>query len=493
MPARPACTTRVRRFPGSWSTSTGRPATSASAAGCDGPRWARAPRIPACAIAAWSSSARERRAAAGRGHRGARPDHQGRRARSAGARRPRPDRRRVAVAHPGAEPRTRLRPARRRSAGLALARGRAVPGGPGRAGAGCAAGAAGRRLGGAAGHRPDLRRSRRQPRRPRAVRGRRRLRRRVLARLALARVQRRRLRDHRRCRPPRLAPPERPLHARARVAMRRLALVVDAPAAGERLDRWLTSRIPDLSRARLQTLIAEGHVRVEGASRKPSHRVVPGERVDVEVPPLPPEELEPEPLALTVIHEDEHVLVVDKPAGLVVHRLDKGTSGLLVVAKTPLAYESLTAQLATRTVRREYLALVHGRLGPATGMIDTPIGRDLRDRTRMAVRLAGRGRPAVPEFRLLERFAAFTYLEARLRTGRTHQIRVHLASLGHPIVGDDVYGGRRRPPLPLPLEGVALHAARLAFVHPVTQDTVDFASALPPRIAHLLSHLRDAR
>ena len=309
--------------------------------------------------------------------------------------------------------------------------------------------------------------------------------------------------------------------------MRRLALVVDAPAAGERLDRWLTSRIPDLSRARLQTLIAEGHVRVEGASRKPSHRVVPGERVDVEVLPLPPEELEPEPLALTVIHEDEHVLVVDKPAGLVVHpgaghargtlaaavlahapgtagvggprrpgvvhRLDKGTSGLLVVAKTPLAYESLTAQLATRTVRREYLALVHGRLGPATGMIDTPIGRDLRDRTRMAVRLAGRGRPAVTEFRVLERFAAFTYLEARLRTGRTHQIRVHLASLGHPIVGDDVYGGRRRPPLPLPLEGVALHAARLAFVHPVTQDTVEFASALPPRIAHLLSHLRDAR
>jgi 23S rRNA pseudouridine1911/1915/1917 synthase len=306
--------------------------------------------------------------------------------------------------------------------------------------------------------------------------------------------------------------------------MRRLALVVDVAAAGERLDRWLAARIPDLSRVRLQTLIAEGRVRVAGAARKASHRVVGGEQIDVEVPPLPPEELVPEAIALSVVHEDEHVLVVDKPAGLVVHpgagqargtlaaavlahapstagvggprrpgvvhRLDRGTSGLLVVAKTPLAYESLTAQLAARTVRRVYLAVAHGRMGPAKGLIDKPIGRDPRDRTRMAVRPAGQGRRAVTEFRVLERFAAFTYLEARLQTGRTHQIRVHLASLGHPLAGDVVYGGRRLRPLPVPLDGVALHAAVLAFLHPATHEPLEFAAPVPSRIGQLLSHLR---
>jgi 23S rRNA pseudouridine1911/1915/1917 synthase len=309
--------------------------------------------------------------------------------------------------------------------------------------------------------------------------------------------------------------------------MRRLALAVDVAAAGERLDRWLAARVPDLSRARLQTLIIAGRVRVGGAVRKPSYRVVGGEQVELEVPPLPPETLEPEGIALSVIHEDEHVLVLDKPAGLVVHpgaghargtlaaavlahapgvagvggprrpgvvhRLDKGTSGLLVVAKTPLAYESLTAQLAARTVRRVYLALAHGRLASAAGVIDRPVGRDPRDRTRMAVRPAGQGRRAVTEFRVLERFAAFTYLEARLQTGRTHQIRVHLASLGHPLAGDAVYGGRKRRLLPVPLEGVALHATALAFVHPATDKPLEFVSPVPARIGRLLSHLRHAR
>jgi 23S rRNA pseudouridine1911/1915/1917 synthase len=308
--------------------------------------------------------------------------------------------------------------------------------------------------------------------------------------------------------------------------MRRLALVVDASNAGERLDRWLAARIPGLSRMRLQDLIGEDCVRVEGTMRKPSYRVMAGQRVDVEIPPLPPEQLEPESIALSVVHEDEHVLVVDKPAGLVVHpgaghargtlaaavlahapgtagvggprrpgvvhRLDKDTSGLLVVAKTPLAYESLTAQLAARTVRRVYLAVVHGRVGPVTGEIDKPIGRDPRDRTRMAVRPLGQGRRAVTRFRVLERPGEFTYLEAWLQTGRTHQIRVHLASLGHPIAGDTVYGGRRRHPLPVPLEGLALHATALAFAHPASQQPMEFVSPLPPRIGGLLSHLRHA-
>jgi 23S rRNA pseudouridine1911/1915/1917 synthase len=303
-------------------------------------------------------------------------------------------------------------------------------------------------------------------------------------------------------------------------------LTVEAPAAGARLDRWLVGAVPALSRARIQALIEGGHVRVDGLRRKPSHRVATGERVEIELPPPPPEELEPERIALTVVHEDDDVLVLDKPAGMVVHpgaghargtlaaallahaptiagvggprrpgvvhRLDKDTSGLLAVAKTQASYTSLTEQLQARTVRRVYLAVAHGRLAADQGVIDKPIGRDPRDRTRMAVQPAGRGRRAVTHFRVLERFAEFTYLEVRLETGRTHQIRVHLASLGHPLAGDTVYGRRRRSP-PVPLGGLALHATALAFTHPATGQPMQFNAPLPARMERLLSHLRDER
>lgn len=303
-----------------------------------------------------------------------------------------------------------------------------------------------------------------------------------------------------------------------------VTITADASSAGSRLDRWLHERLPELSRARLQALIDAGHVRVDGAVKKPSHRLPAGARVEVEIPPLPPETLEPEPIALTIVHEDEHVLVVDKPVGMVVHpgaghargtlasavlahapttagvggprrpgvvhRLDKGTSGLLAIAKTPLAYESLVAQLAARTVTRRYVAIVQGRVRLAEGVIDAPIGRHPRDRVRMAVRPASRGRRAVTRYRVLERFAHFTYLELRLETGRTHQIRVHLASLGHPVLGDDVYGGRTRARGPLPMEGLALHAERLGFVHPLTQKRMEFTAPVPPRIERVLACLR---
>ena len=224
--------------------------------------------------------------------------------------------------------------------------------------------------------------------------------------------------------------------------MDRRALVVSSETAGERLDRWLAAQLPGVSRARLKTLIDAGLVRVDGAQRKAAHHVATGERVEVEIPPLPPETLEPEPIALTIVHEDEHVLVLDKPAGMVVHpgaghargtlaaavlahapgtagvggprrpgvvhRLDKDTSGLLVVAKTAAAYESLTAQLLARTVRRVYHAVVHGRVAGAEGIVDQAIGRHPHDRTRMAVRPVGRGRRAVTRWRVLERFADFT-------------------------------------------------------------------------------------
>jgi len=300
-------------------------------------------------------------------------------------------------------------------------------------------------------------------------------------------------------------------------------LVTDDMAAGMRLDRWLVSAMPELSRARVQALIEDGHVRVGGTVRKAAHKLRSGEDVELEIPPRPPEELTPEPIALTIVHEDPDVLVVDKPAGMVVHpgagvstgtlaaavlahapeiagvggprrpgvvhRLDKGTSGLIVVAKTQAAYLALVSQLAAREVTREYLAIVHGRLAPNEGRIDAPIGRDPYHRQRMAVRPEGKGRRAATRFRVRERFAAFSFVECRLETGRTHQIRVHLASRGHPIVGDDTYG-RGQPRPPIPLEGVALHAARLAFLHPITHTRMEFTAPLPARIERLLSHLR---
>jgi 23S rRNA pseudouridine1911/1915/1917 synthase len=292
-----------------------------------------------------------------------------------------------------------------------------------------------------------------------------------------------------------------------------------------RLDRWLAGALPDLSRARAQVLIDEGHVRVAGVSPKAAHRLRGGESVEIEIPPLPPQELEPEPIALEIVHEDEHVLVVDKPAGMVVHpgagvsrgtlaagalahapeiasvggqrrpgvvhRLDKGTSGLMVLAKTARAYHALVAQLAAREVTRQYLAIVHGRLVRSEGRVEASIGRDPHHRQRMAIRPAGQGRRAVTRFKVLDRFDDFTLVECRLETGRTHQIRVHLASLGHPVAGDAVYG-RGRSRVPVDLEGLALHAARLAFVHPATQERVTFDAPLPPRIARFLSHLRDS-
>jgi 23S rRNA pseudouridine1911/1915/1917 synthase len=320
---------------------------------------------------------------------------------------------------------------------------------------------------------------------------------------------------------------------RAARAERRFTDAVAAADSGARLDVWLSARLPDLSRTRIKALVESGQVLVEGRRVKVAHRLKVAERVEARVPPLPPEELAPEPIPLEVVFEDEQVLVVDKPAGMVthpgagrsagtlaaaalahypgmagvggprrpgiVHRLDKGTSGLIVLAKTPQAYDALTAQLARRSVTRRYLCLVHGgQVSPPSGVIDKPIARDERSRVRMAVARPGKGKRAVTRFRVLERFPAATLLECRLETGRTHQIRVHLASLGHPLLGDETYGGRRGGRTADPvladliarLEGVALHAAGLSFAHPVTGERLELVSPLPDRIERLLSHLR---
>jgi len=285
--------------------------------------------------------------------------------------------------------------------------------------------------------------------------------------------------------------------------------------AGLRLDQALARLLPRESRSRLARLIEEGHVTVDGRRLPPRGKVRSGEAVEVVLAPRPADEAShPEPIELPVIHEDEDLLVVDKPAGLVVHpgsghrsgtmlnallhhapgtaalpragivhRLDKDTSGLLVVAKNEAAQAHLARELRARTVKRTYLALVRGRLaGPGT--VDAPVGRHPVHRTRMAVVAAGR--PAVTHYRVREAFARHTLLECDLETGRTHQIRVHLASIGHPLEGDPVYGGRGARLIPRQ----ALHAWKLAFRHPRDGRAVRFTAPIPADLRELLARLR---
>ena len=291
--------------------------------------------------------------------------------------------------------------------------------------------------------------------------------------------------------------------------------------AGLRLDQALARMFPEHSRSRLQLWVREGRVTVDERPADAKRKVRGGERVAVAAAAEAPDSRgEAEAIALAVVYEDDALLVVDKPAGLVVHpgagnrrgtlmnallyhaprlaevpragivhRLDKDTSGLLVVARTPEAQTDLVRQLAARSVKREYLALVHGRVG-GDGEVDAPIGRHPIARTRMAV--TGRGRPARTRFRVLERFARATLLAVSLETGRTHQIRVHLRSIGHPLVGDPTYGKRRSGEAWLDaFPRQALHAARLGLVHPVTRTQCEWTSPMPPDLAALVAALRE--
>jgi 23S rRNA pseudouridine1911/1915/1917 synthase len=303
-------------------------------------------------------------------------------------------------------------------------------------------------------------------------------------------------------------------------------IALPAEYAGLRLDQALARLLPAHSRGRIQAWIEAGAVRVDGKPATAKAKVWGGERVIVAPAPDPRETaFAPENIALTIVFEDDVLMVIDKPAGLVVHpgsgnwqgtmlnalmahapelagvpragivhRLDKDTSGLLVVAKTLTAQTDLVRQLQARTVHREYLALANGSV-TRDGSVEAPIGRHPVQRTRMAV-VAG-GRPARTHYRVLEHFAVgtarATLLECRLDTGRTHQIRVHLASIGHPLVGDPVYGNRRSPvPGGIRFGRQALHAARLAFVHPASGGEAAFESPLPADFARLLDSLRRA-
>src|SRR5215218_544840 len=287
---------------------------------------------------------------------------------------------------------------------------------------------------------------------------------------------------------------------------------------GARLDRYVADQLPDLSRGTVQALIESGRVLVDGQQRKPKFRITPGEVVSVEIPPPRIDEILPDPIPLAVVYEDADVIVVNKPAGMVVHpapghprgtlanalvahvpglavggsqrpgivhRLDKDTSGLIVAAKTDRGRTALVAQWESRSVEKTYLALVLGSVGDEEATIDAPIGRDPKNRQRMTVLRSGR--PAVTRFHVVERFPNATLLKLSIETGRTHQIRVHLAFIGHPIVGDQLYGSARAT-LPQ-LDRQFLHASGLAFQLP-DGTALRLEAPLPDDLHAVLEELR---
>jgi 23S rRNA pseudouridine1911/1915/1917 synthase len=305
-----------------------------------------------------------------------------------------------------------------------------------------------------------------------------------------------------------------------------LTFSITEPESGVRLDAFLAQHVPGWSRARLQRLIEDGDVLVNGHPAKASYKLRPLDQIEAELTPSPTTDFAPEDIPVDIVHEDEDIIVVNKPAGLVVHpaagvssgtlanalafhfqqlsklggearpgivhRLDKGPSGLLVIAKTESAHQHLGDQFRAREVFKSYVALVHGQLDKRQGQIDQPIARDPGNRTRMAI-VRG-GREALTLFRTRATFDRFTQLDVELKTGRTHQIRVHLAWLKHPVVGDQVYGGGRDKTVADPnvrsaigkLTRQFLHAERLGFLHPRTNERLIFRCDLPVELRELL-------
>ncbi len=306
--------------------------------------------------------------------------------------------------------------------------------------------------------------------------------------------------------------------------------IVGENEQGRRLDVFLSQKDKDLSRSQAKRLIEDGEVLVEGKSARGSHLLKLGETVSLHKPPPVSPGIVPEDIPLDILYEDEAVIVVDKPPGMVVHpaagnyggtlvnalqfhcrdlsgiggvmrpgivhRLDKGTSGLMVVAKSDEAHRHLSEQFKNRRVSKHYTALVHGNLREDEGIVDAPVGRHPVERKKMSTK-SRRGKEALTRWKVLERFGAFTLLEAKIDTGRTHQIRVHLSSIGHPVVGDSVYGGSKRtietPEMRAAVKKLtrqALHAGRLSFLHPVTGKEMSFESPLPQDISEVCEVLR---
>ena len=290
---------------------------------------------------------------------------------------------------------------------------------------------------------------------------------------------------------------------------------------GERIDKYLSALCPDLSRSYVQKLLKSGNVLVDGRQVKASYSIQEGERIFLDVPEAVEPEIEAEPMELDILYEDKDVILVNKPKGMVVHpapghyshtlvnglmahckgqlsgingilrpgivhRIDMDTTGVLIACKNDMAHNSIAAQLKEHSIVRRYQAIVHGRIEEAEGRIEGAIGRDPVHRKRMCINEKN-GKPAVTHYRVLERFRQFTYVECRLETGRTHQIRVHMASIRHPLLGDRVYGPAK---CPFPrLQGQTLHAGVLGFVHPRSGAYMEFSAPLPSYFQELLRTL----
>lgn len=294
-----------------------------------------------------------------------------------------------------------------------------------------------------------------------------------------------------------------------------------AQAGGQRLDKYLAEEMADLSRSRIKELVQAGEVLVNGKKSKVSYKVQKGDLIQVTVLPLEPLKLEAENIPLDIVYEDEDVIVVNKPQGMVVHpaaghpshtlvnallyhtrdladspegfrpgivhRIDKDTSGLLMVAKNAAARESLEKQLAAKSNKRQYLAIVHGNFAEEEGTIDAPIGRNPKDRKQMAV--VEKGKSAVTHFKVLEQYQGYSLVECQLETGRTHQIRVHMAYIGHPLAGDPLYGPRKT----LAGHGQFLHAKTLGFEQPSTGEWLEFSVQPPEIFQQTVADLRKKR
>jgi 23S rRNA pseudouridine1911/1915/1917 synthase len=294
--------------------------------------------------------------------------------------------------------------------------------------------------------------------------------------------------------------------------------IIDEEQENVRIDKVISSLNEEWSRTQVQQWIKDGNVMVNGKPVKPNYKCALNDRITIEIPEPEPLEVEPEEMDLDIYYEDKDVLVVNKPKGMVVHpapghttgtlvnglmahckdlsgingvmrpgivhRIDKDTSGLLMVAKNDLAHERLVEQLVEKTVTRKYYAIVHGVIPHEVGTIDAPIGRDPKDRQSMAV--VDNGKPAVTHFRVLERLKDFTFIECELETGRTHQIRVHMKYIGYPLAGDPKYGPKKT----IDANGQLLHAAVLGFNHPRTGEYMEFEAPLPKDFQDILELLR---
>ncbi|MFJ7667860.1 RluA family pseudouridine synthase [Lysinibacillus sp. NPDC097195] len=301
--------------------------------------------------------------------------------------------------------------------------------------------------------------------------------------------------------------------------MTQVSYTIEEQQQGERIDKAISSIQTEWSRTQISNWITEGIVKVNGETVKAKYKVKAGDVVEIIVPEAEPLDVIAEDLALEIVYEDADVLVVNKPKGMVVHpapghmtgtlvnglmyhctdlsgingvmrpgivhRIDKDTSGLLMVAKNDVAHESLVEQLVNKTVTRKYTALVHGHIAHDKGTIDAPIGRDQKDRQKQAI--VDKGKHAVTHFQVIERFGDYTLVECRLETGRTHQIRVHMNYIGFPLVGDPKYGPRKT----IDFGGQVLHAGILGFNHPTTGEYMEFEAPLPVDYVQLLEELRN--